>query len=104
MKSARKRIAGLIVGWSFIILGVAGLVLPFLQGVLFILIGLIILSSQYAWARLALAKLRKRFPKTYQAGITGPDRARLRQPIRLLPVFRHPRHRQRGQPAQPVQR
>lgn len=67
MKSARKRIAGLIVGWSFIILGVAGLVLPFLQGVLFILIGLIILSSQYAWARLALAKLRKRFPKTYQA-------------------------------------
>jgi uncharacterized membrane protein YbaN (DUF454 family) len=64
MQPRAKRIWVLIAGWSFILLGIAGLVLPFLQGVLFILVGLIILSSQYAWARLWLAKLRKRFPKT----------------------------------------
>ncbi len=63
MKTGLKRICVLIAGWSFILLGLVGLVLPFLQGILFILVGLIILSSQYAWARLLLAKLRKRFPK-----------------------------------------
>jgi len=63
MKSHAKRILILTTGWTFILLGVVGLVLPFLQGVLFILIGLIILSSQYVWARVLLSKLRKRFPK-----------------------------------------
>ncbi|RPJ08107.1 MAG: hypothetical protein EHM36_05905, partial [Deltaproteobacteria bacterium] len=41
-----KEIAILIVGWGFITLGVLGLFLPFLQGILFILIGLAILSSR----------------------------------------------------------
>jgi uncharacterized protein len=63
MSPQSKRILVLIVGWGFILLGIVGLVLPFLQGILFILIGLIILSSQYAWARLLLSKLRRRFPK-----------------------------------------
>jgi uncharacterized membrane protein YbaN (DUF454 family) len=64
MKPRTKRILVLIAGWSFIALGIVGLILPFLQGVLFILVGLVILSSQYAWARLLLAKARRRFPKT----------------------------------------
>jgi uncharacterized protein len=63
MKPGTKRLLVLIVGWSFILLGIAGLVLPFLQGVLFILIGLLILSTEYHWARRLLAKLRERFPK-----------------------------------------
>jgi uncharacterized protein len=63
MKPRTKRIVVQIAGWSFILLGIVGLVLPVLQGVLFILVGVIILSSQYAWARVLLAKLRKRFPK-----------------------------------------
>jgi len=67
MQPRAKRIVVLIVGWSFILLGIVGLVLPFLQGVLFILIGLFILSSQYAWARLLLSKLRKRFPGIVRA-------------------------------------
>jgi len=58
-----KRIVLSIVGWGFILLGVVGLFLPFLQGVLFILIGIMILSTQYGWARLLLMKMRKRFPK-----------------------------------------
>jgi len=63
MQSRAKRILILTTGWSFILLGVVGLVLPFLQGVLFILVGLVILSSQYVWASVLLSKLRKRFPK-----------------------------------------
>ena len=63
MKSRVKRILVLIVGWGFILLGIVGLVLPFLQGVLFIAVGLVILSSQYAPARLLLRKLRARFPR-----------------------------------------
>jgi uncharacterized protein len=63
MTPQSKRILVFVVGWSFILLGIIGLILPFLQGILFILVGLIILSSQYAWARLLLSKLRRRFPK-----------------------------------------
>lgn len=57
-----KRWLILLTGWSFIVLGIAGLFLPFLQGVLFLLAGLSILSSEYAWAHKLLQKLRERFP------------------------------------------
>jgi uncharacterized membrane protein YbaN (DUF454 family) len=57
-----KRWLVLISGWGFVALGVAGLFLPFLQGVLFLLIGVTILSTEYAWARKLLQKLRERFP------------------------------------------
>lgn len=63
MKAALKRIAILIVGWAFILLGIVGLFLPVLQGVLFLLIGLIVLSAEYEWAHRLLNRLRQRFPK-----------------------------------------
>ncbi len=63
LKSHTTRILILITGWTFILLGIAGLFLPFLQGVLFLLVGLIILSSEYVWAHRLLTKLRERFPK-----------------------------------------
>jgi uncharacterized protein len=58
-----KRIAILIVGWAFILFGIVGLFLPILQGILFILIGLLILSTEYVWAHNLLQKLKVRFPK-----------------------------------------
>lgn len=57
-----KRIVVLVVGWMFILLGLAGLFLPVLQGVLFLFIGLIILSTEYVWAHHLLRRLRERFP------------------------------------------
>ncbi|MBZ5649568.1 MAG: PGPGW domain-containing protein [Acidobacteriia bacterium] len=63
MTSGTKRILILIVGWAFILLGIVGLFLPILQGVLFLLVGLIILSSEYVWAHRLLTRLRERFPK-----------------------------------------
>jgi uncharacterized membrane protein YbaN (DUF454 family) len=58
-----KRMLVLIVGWGFILLGIVGLFLPILQGVLFLIVGLIILSSEYVWAHHLLNRLRQRFPK-----------------------------------------
>ena len=53
----------IVLGWIFILLGIAGLFLPILQGILFLLIGLIILSSEYVWAHKLLTRLKTRFPK-----------------------------------------
>jgi uncharacterized protein len=63
MNAYVKRAAVLAIGWAFIALGIVGLFLPILQGVLFLLIGLVILSSEYVWAHHLLNKLRQRFPK-----------------------------------------
>jgi uncharacterized membrane protein YbaN (DUF454 family) len=63
MKTRTKRILVLIVGWGFIGLGIVGLFLPILQGVLFLFVGLMILSSEYVWAHHLLAKLKERFPR-----------------------------------------
>jgi len=58
-----KRILLKITGWTFLVLGIAGLFLPVLQGILFLLIGLTILSAEYHWARRWILKLRQRFPE-----------------------------------------
>jgi uncharacterized protein len=58
-----KRAVILVVGWCFILLGIVGLFLPVLQGLLFLFVGLVILSSEYAWAHRLVARLRERFPK-----------------------------------------
>jgi len=58
-----KKVAVLIVGWSFIVLGIAGLFLPVLQGILFLAIGLVILSTEYVWAHHLLNQAKTRFPK-----------------------------------------
>jgi uncharacterized membrane protein YbaN (DUF454 family) len=63
MKPGIKRVAVLLVGWSFLLLGIVGLFLPVLQGILFLFIGLVILSAEYVWAHRLIVKLRQRFPK-----------------------------------------
>ncbi len=75
MKTYTKRILLLIVGWAFILLGILGLFLPILQGVLFLLIGLIILSSEYVWAHRLLTRLRERFPKIGRTADRAADKA-----------------------------
>lgn len=57
-----KRVVLIIAGWMFLILGTAGLVLPVLPGVLFLLIGLSLLSVEYEWANRHISTLRRRFP------------------------------------------
>ncbi|HEX5732574.1 MAG TPA: DUF454 family protein [Blastocatellia bacterium] len=63
MNTRIKRLLIWCLGWVFIILGILGLFLPVLQGILFLLIGLYLLSSTSPWAERLLIRLRERFPK-----------------------------------------
>jgi len=58
-----KEIGMLIIGWVFIGLGILGLFLPLLQGVLFIMIGLAILSSRSEMVKRFLKHLEERYPQ-----------------------------------------
>lgn len=59
-----KRYSLIAVGWALLPLGVLGLFLPILPGVLFLILGLSILSVEYEWARRWMNALRSRFPGT----------------------------------------
>jgi uncharacterized membrane protein YbaN (DUF454 family) len=61
-----KKIGLLIIGWLFIVLGMVGLFLPFLQGILFILIGLAILSSRSETIKRLLKHFGERYPHHHQ--------------------------------------
>jgi uncharacterized membrane protein YbaN (DUF454 family) len=61
-----RKIGLLVIGWLFIVLGILGLFLPFLQGILFILIGLAILSSRSEIIKRLLKHLEERYPHHYQ--------------------------------------
>jgi len=61
-----KRIGLLIIGWLLIVLGIIGLFLPILQGILFILIGLAILSSRSETIKRLLKHLEERYPQHHE--------------------------------------
>jgi uncharacterized protein len=63
---AIKRIGLLIIGWLFIVLGILGLFLPILQGILFILIGLAILSTRSEIIKRFLKHLEGRYPRHHE--------------------------------------
>lgn len=72
MNARVKRLVIWWLGWAFVVLGIVGLVLPILQGILFLLIGLSLLSQQSPWAARVLRRLRERFPavaRKYNEGI-----------------------------------
>ena len=62
MKKHIRRVAVLILGWALIAFGIVGLFLPVLQGVLFILLGLYVLSRESETAHSWLQRGRKRYP------------------------------------------
>lgn len=59
-------------GWFLLILGVAGLFLPFLQGVLLLAAGLLILSSEYRWAQKALLWVQQKWSKVRLHSVGWP--------------------------------
>ncbi len=52
----------LIAGHGLLVLGVLGLVLPILQGGLFLALGMFVLRDHYAWSRRGLAWAEARWP------------------------------------------
>ena len=63
MARSLKRYVILSLGWFFVFLGILGLFLPILQGILFLLIGFILLSRESEWAKHQLEKLKSRYPR-----------------------------------------
>jgi uncharacterized protein len=55
--------ASLALGYAFLGLGVLGLFLPILQGVVFIVVGLLILAPHSAWAGSTLDWVKRRHPR-----------------------------------------
>ncbi len=66
MKETINRISVLVLGWFLVVLGIIGLFVPILQGILFILLGLWVLSRESRWARRCLRKTRSKFPAADQ--------------------------------------
>ncbi len=62
MTPARKRKLMIVGGWVFLVLGILGLFLPVLQGILFLLLGLILLAKAQPRFRLVKMRLKKRYP------------------------------------------
>jgi hypothetical protein len=62
MERQVKRVVVLVIGWMLVAFGVVGLFLPVLQGVLFILLGLYVLSRESETAHRWLQRGRKRYP------------------------------------------
>ncbi|NWF92127.1 MAG: DUF454 family protein [Syntrophaceae bacterium] len=71
-----KQIGLLILGWVFIGLGILGLFLPLLQGILFIMIGLAILSSRSERVKRFLKYLEERYPEHYQRVLVWKERVK----------------------------
>ncbi len=63
IKRHAKRITLDTIGWIFVILGLVGLVLPFLQGLLFLAIGFYILSIHSAYIQKIVYKIKHYHPK-----------------------------------------
>ena len=50
-------------GWALVLLGIAGLFLPVLQGILFLCIGLVLLSRRSPLIRWLVMRVGRRWPK-----------------------------------------
>ena len=54
-----------VFGVLFLLAGIAGLFLPILQGILFLLIGTLLLAGDSIWVRRRIAGLSRRYPDAY---------------------------------------
>jgi hypothetical protein len=79
MMEFRPSIKRKAAGWSLMGLGVIGLVLPFLQGFLFLALGMFVLRHQYFWAHRGMGWIAGRWPET----VTKIENMETRMAIRM---------------------
>lgn len=61
-----KKVYRYFFGWFFILLGIIGLFLPILQGILFLVIGTIILAPAVPFFSRILVKLENKYPDIFE--------------------------------------
>jgi len=62
LQKSLRRIAVVALGWSLVIGGIAGLLVPVVPGWLLLVFGALVLNTEHPWLRRALDKLSGRFP------------------------------------------
>lgn len=70
-----RRIAMQALGYFFLLLGLMGIALPFLHGLLFLFMGLAILSQEAAWAGRLRGWIARRFPRAHDIAVEAEFRA-----------------------------
>lgn len=58
-----KKVIHIVLGLVLVIIGVAGLILPLIHGILFLLVGLILLSFESPYVEQTLSRLAKKNKK-----------------------------------------
>lgn len=66
MKKKIKKILVLSIGIIFIIFGLLGLILPFLQGIIFLSVGFLLLFSRFPKAQLWADKHTEKYPHLHK--------------------------------------
>jgi len=66
MKQTLKRALRHVFGWFFIVLGIIGLFLPILQGILFIIVGISILTPEIPLFHRVMIRLEDNYPEAFQ--------------------------------------
>lgn len=61
-----KKTLRYVTGLTFIVLGIIGCFVPILQGILFLIIGIIILSSEVPAAKKLLSIFEKKYPGIFE--------------------------------------
>lgn len=62
MKKYSIKVGMLVLGWILVALGIVGLFIPFLQGIIFLVLGALILSRHSLWFAKKLAFYKDRYP------------------------------------------
>lgn len=89
VRTPLQRIGVLFAGWLCILLGIIGGLLPVVQGWIFTVAGLLILSSEYEWAHDLLVWFRKRFPRMGAAMDKAAVKAQALKTKMTAPFRRH---------------
>ncbi len=63
-----------IVGWSCLVVGALGIVLPIIPGIPLLVIGLAALSTQHRWARALFAWIKRHYRHLLAKAGPGKDR------------------------------
>lgn len=90
-----SRVVLTALGYGFLVLGILGLFLPVLQGVLFIVVGLLLLSRHSPWARRLLDRFKSRHPNAGRI-VVAAERIVRRTTYRLRLAARRLAMRVRG--------
>ncbi len=85
MRRAVGRVLRHVMGWGLLVLGVAGLVLPVLQGWLFIAVGALLLAPDVPFFSRLVERVERRIPA-------------LRHPIARMRARLDPRSREQDRP------